>query len=112
MATMTKLISDLTAATEQMRAAVMGEEWELAARIQKRRVALIRQLVELDRSSPLTQEELSGLKTVRRQEAGIAARVSSSRQTLGKTLGKIAEEGPPKSHYRLKKSYGPPSPRR
>lgn len=102
----TDLIADLTTATEQMRQAAMGDDWEMAETIQKRRAALIERIAESAATTALTAEQGIRLNAVRELETQIAARAAARHQALGKMLLEIQGFTGTDKPSRMQKAYG------
>lgn len=106
MPTVTDLIADLTTATEQMRQAVIGDDWAMAETIQKRRVVLIERIVDTVGTAEVTAEEAMQLNAMREQEAFIASRAAARHQALGKLLAETQGITGADKPSRMQKAYG------
>ena len=106
MPTVTDLIADLTAATEQMQQAVSGVDWAMAETLQKRRAVLIERIVDTLGTAALTAEDAVRLNAVREQEAFIASRASARHQALGKLLAETQGVTGAERPGRMQKAYG------
>ncbi len=102
----TDLITDLTAATEQMQQAASGEDWAMVEKIQKRRSALVTRIIEDAGAATLTEEDAGRLSAVRAQEAFIASRAAARQQTLGKMLMETQAVTSVERPGRMRKAYG------
>ncbi len=91
MPNLSELIAELAAATDQLEDAARGEDWELVARLQKRRRVLIDSLVERLAQEPLGPEESDQIESIRRQEALVASLATARLETLRRTLAEFPE---------------------
>lgn len=106
MPSVTDLIADLIAATDQMRQAALGDDWSMAEKIQKRRAVLIEGIVEHAQTVALTEAETLRLSAVREQESVIAARATARHQALGKMLTEAHGITGTERPSRMQKAYG------
>ncbi|NEX21063.1 hypothetical protein G3480_12195 [Thiorhodococcus mannitoliphagus] len=109
---MTQLISDLSDATNQMKQASLVDDWTLVERIQKRRAALLEQLVELAAEAPLSESEAEQLRSVRQLETEVASRAVARRQATGEALKRQQAGRPPKRKSRMQEAYEAPKRKR
>ncbi|MGQ9660645.1 MAG: hypothetical protein ACUVT0_11350 [Thermochromatium sp.] len=105
MASLTELIRDLVAATEQMEQAAQGADWDMVERLQKRRRVLIESTVEQAEREPITESDAAHLQAIRRQEATVAARAEAQRQTLSKALAELQGEDRSDRLSRMQRAY-------
>lgn len=89
MTTLTDLINDLTAATDQMHPAALGNDWELVERLQKRRRVLIDTIVARTEREPITEADAERLRAVQRQEAMVAALARTRRRALAQAIAQL-----------------------
>lgn len=97
-------IADLRLATDQLKQAALGNDWTLAERIQKRRVALIEQIVTSDQA--LAEPELDELAAIRRLETEIANQTRSVQTATGEVLEQIRTGKRTKKRNRVQEAYG------
>ena len=105
MPSLTDLINDLVAATEQMQPAAQGDDWDMVERLQKRRRVLIETLVEHAAREALTAADVQRLQAVRRQEATVAALAGARRQRLSQAIDQLQGEGRADKPSRMQRAY-------
>lgn len=105
MADLTQLITDLVTATDQMKPAAQGEDWDMVERLQKRRRVLIATVVERAEREPLTEADAERLRAVRRQEATVAALAGARRQRLEQTIAQLQGDGRVDKLSRMQRAY-------
>ncbi|ADC61220.1 flagellar protein FliT [Allochromatium vinosum] len=105
MANLTDLISDLVAATDQMKPAAQGDDWDMVERLQKRRRVLIESIVERAAHEPITEEDAERLRAVRRHEATVAALAGTQRQALREAIAELQGEGRIDKLSRMQRAY-------
>jgi hypothetical protein len=106
MPNLAELIGDLIAATDQMKQAALGDDWDMVERIQKRRQVLVEQIVEHGEQTPLTEEEIGPLREVRKQEATIATLASARRQVLSEAILATQTGVRAEKTTRMQRAYG------
>ncbi|WP_200375799.1 flagellar protein FliT [Thiocystis violacea] len=99
-------IADLIAATDQMKQAALGDDWELVERLQKRRRVLVERILEQVGKLDLTGEDAERLREVRRQEAIIAALAGARRQALSEAIAQTQTGVRVEKSRRMRRAYG------
>jgi hypothetical protein len=105
MSNLTDLITDLVAATDQMKPAAQGDDWDMVERLQKRRRVLIESIVERAEQEPITEENAERLRAVRRQEATVASLAGAQRQALSEAIAELQGEGRIDKLSRMQRAY-------
>ena len=100
-----RLIADLSAATDQLKAAATAGDWALVERLQKRRAVLVTRIEETAGREPLTDALITRLRALRRQETTVLALATARRQALGEAIAKT--KGTPHSDLgaRMRRIY-------
>ncbi|NEV60537.1 flagellar protein FliT [Thiorhodococcus minor] len=106
-----RLIGSLHKATVQMRQASIGDDWQLAARLQKRRALLVEQIRERLGGCALTAKESLALRTIRRLEAEITSRAMARRQKIARLLEQGTSNPSKERRRRIRQAYDIPETR-
>lgn len=106
MPNLAELIGDLIAATDQMKQAALGDEWDMVARIQKRRQVLVNEIIQLGEQTPFAEVDIRQLREVRRQEATIATLASARRQALSEAILATQTGVRAEKTTRMQRAYG------
>jgi len=86
MASLSRLIADLNAATLQMRDAALGDDWVMVKRIQKQRALMVQGIIDCGSLGETDRVLLDQLKSIREIEHCVSMKAIRRKGALGRSL--------------------------